>query len=346
MSMIERSIDGMAALSGQLGAILQRRLREMGGIALISLAMMAALALATWSVQDPSLSHATDAPVHNLLGMPGAVAADLMMQLLGLGSLALLLPIAVWGYRLLGHRPLSHERLRVLLWLVGAALAAAFASCLPKSLHWPLPSGLGGVIGDAVLWLPLALLHVRLAGAIRFAAAILFGVAALLAFAGAAGMLWRDAADDFDDEAPAEDDDSGWISLGRLAHYLLSFRARLARLFGRRRRTPLGLREEGGAPRRRIEPRLGGRGGAQCRRRRARGGRNRAAAAPAARAATAPLGRRLRSSRARIAHAAEQDRPRHRQLGNIAGKRHRARRRARAISACAARSSMRGPVRW
>ena len=48
----------------------QRRLREAGGIALISLAMMAALALATWSVHDPSLSHATNARVHNLLGRP------------------------------------------------------------------------------------------------------------------------------------------------------------------------------------------------------------------------------------------------------------------------------------
>ncbi len=122
MSMIDRSLDGMAFLSGQLGAILRRRLREVGGIALISLAMMAALALATWSVRDPSLSHATDAPVHNLLGRPGAIAADLLMQLFGLGSLALLLPIAVWGYRLLGHRPLSRERLRVVLWLFGAAL--------------------------------------------------------------------------------------------------------------------------------------------------------------------------------------------------------------------------------
>ena len=66
MSMIDRSLDGMAVLSGQLGAILRRRLREVGGIALVSLAMLAALALATWSVSDPSLSHATDAPVHNL----------------------------------------------------------------------------------------------------------------------------------------------------------------------------------------------------------------------------------------------------------------------------------------
>ena len=37
---------------------------------LISLAMMAGLSLASWSVQDPSLSHATDAPVHDLLGVP------------------------------------------------------------------------------------------------------------------------------------------------------------------------------------------------------------------------------------------------------------------------------------
>ena len=157
MSLIDRSLDGITFLSGQLGAVLQRRLREVGGIALVSFAMIAALALATWSVHDPSLSHATDAPVHNLLGRPGAIAADLLMQLLGLGSLALLLPIAVWGYRLLGHRPLSHERLRVVLWLLGAVLTAAFVSCLPRSSHWPLPSGLGGVIGDAVLRLPATL---------------------------------------------------------------------------------------------------------------------------------------------------------------------------------------------
>ncbi len=206
MSMIDRSLDGMASLSGYLGAVLQRRLRELGGIALISLAMMAALALATWSVQDPSLSHATDAPVHNLLGMPGAIAADLMMQLLGLGALALLLPIAVWGYRLLGHRRLSHERLRVLLWLLGAVLTAAFASCLPKSPRWPLPSGLGGVVGDAVLRLPVWVLHTPLAGMSRLAAALVLAGAALFTFAGAAGMLWRGAADDYDEDE--EDDEA------------------------------------------------------------------------------------------------------------------------------------------
>src|SRR6266851_2005665 len=209
MSMIDRSLDGMASLSGQLGALLKRRMREVGGIALLSLAMMAALALATWSVHDPSLSHATDAPVRNLLGHPGAITADLLMQLLGLGALALLLPIAIWGYRLLGHRPLSRERLRMLLWLFGAVLAAAFASCLPRSAHWPLPCGLGGN---------------------RLAATIVLGMAALVAFAGAAGIIWRDAPDDDEDdeeEAAEADDEGGWISLGWLIHEVLSIRARI-----------------------------------------------------------------------------------------------------------------------
>jgi S-DNA-T family DNA segregation ATPase FtsK/SpoIIIE len=254
MSMIDRSLEGMASLSGHLGGLLKRRLREVSGIALLSLAMMATLALATWSVQDPSLSHATDAPVRNLLGHPGAITADLLMQLLGLGSLALLLPIAVWGYRLLGHRPLSREKLRMLLWLFGAVLAAAFASCLPRSAHWPLPCGLGGVIGDAALRLPTQLFGVPMVGANRLAAAIVLGIAALFAFAGAAGIIWRDTADDDDEEEESvEDDDSAWISLGRLMHAVLSFRARIARLF--RRRT-MQATPRPAPPRQRVEPRF------------------------------------------------------------------------------------------
>ncbi|HXL66673.1 MAG TPA: DNA translocase FtsK 4TM domain-containing protein, partial [Xanthobacteraceae bacterium] len=150
MSTVDRSLDGMAFLSGQVGAVLRRRLREVGGIVLITFALMTALALATWSVDDPSLSHATDAHVHNLLGRPGAIAADLVMQLLGLGSLALILPLSVWGYRLLGHRPVTRRRIRILFWVFGAVFTAAFASCLPRGGRWPLPCGLGGVVGDAI----------------------------------------------------------------------------------------------------------------------------------------------------------------------------------------------------
>src|ERR1700691_3392703 len=225
MSLMERSREGMATLSGHLGVALQRRLRELCGIALLSLAVAAGLALATWSEQDPSLSHATKAPAHTLLGVPGATAADLLMQLFGLGSLALLLPVAIWGYRLIGHRPLNHERVRVALWAVGTALSAVFASCLPRTAHWPLPSGLGGVVGDALLRLPAALLHRPPSASTgpHFITAFVPGIAALVSFAGAAGIIWRDRTDEEYEEVDKpqrraetkdEDDDedeSAWI---------------------------------------------------------------------------------------------------------------------------------------
>ena len=66
---------------------MRRRLSELAGLALIVLALLGAIALATWSVQDPSLSHATQKPMHNLLGFPGAIFSDLAMQLLGLAAI-------------------------------------------------------------------------------------------------------------------------------------------------------------------------------------------------------------------------------------------------------------------
>jgi S-DNA-T family DNA segregation ATPase FtsK/SpoIIIE len=262
MSMIERSLDGMAALTGELGAMARRRVTELCGIALISLTMMTALALASWSVTDPSLSHATDAPVRNWMGWPGAVVADLMMQLLGLGALASILPVAIWGYRLLGHRPMGRERLRVIMWPIGAVLAAALASCLPRSTHWPLPCGLGGVIGDAILRLPVVLFHVPLRGGNSVIAGTVLGAAAVLAIGFASGLLWRDVDaedDEEDEEEPTEqsedDSDRSWISLGGLMHSFLSLRARLARLFGSRKRRPMPSAD--GVLRERIEPRFG-----------------------------------------------------------------------------------------
>src|SRR3954452_17520591 len=191
-------------LSDELRAALRRRLHEIVGVALIAIAGVAALALATWSVQDPSLSHATNAPVRNMLGLPGAIGADLMMQLLGIATIALLFPRAAWGWRLLTHRPLDRERVRALLWIAGAFAAAGFASCLPPSKAWPLPTGLGGVIGDALLRVPAWVFGAPLSGAPRFAVAIVIGIAAFVALALAAGFGWRKSEDDETSEAPAK----------------------------------------------------------------------------------------------------------------------------------------------
>jgi S-DNA-T family DNA segregation ATPase FtsK/SpoIIIE len=212
---------------------LRRRLRELGGLTLIVLATLVALALATWSVQDPSLSHATNAPVRNILGVPGAIVADLLTQLFGLAALAFILPIAIWGWRLVTHRPMQRERVRLLFWLLGVLLTAGCAAALPRSSAWPLPVGLGGVIGDWMLRLPTALSGGTLAGPARIAVAVASGAGMLLCFAVAAGFGWRAEGDDA--EGPLEEDEArGWVPLGWITHGFLSLKARLARALTRR----------------------------------------------------------------------------------------------------------------
>jgi len=151
----------------------------------------------------------------------------------------------------------------VMLWLFGAVLAAAFASSVPRTAHWPLPCGLGGVIGDALLRLPMELFGLPMTGTYRLAATVVLGAAAIVAFAGAAGLIWQDDdrdyaardAEDEEDDATAEetDDDRAWISLGWLTHEMLSLRARIARLFRGRVPAPAARPT---APRARVEPRF------------------------------------------------------------------------------------------
>src|SRR5262245_65177522 len=146
MPAINSGLSTLSFLPDAVRDALRRRLRELAGLALIALAVLLSLALATWSVQDPSLSHATNAPVRNTLGVSGAIVADLLIQLLGVAALALVLPVAIWGWRLASHRPLQRERILLVFWILAVLLGAACAAALPRSATWPLPVGLGGVI--------------------------------------------------------------------------------------------------------------------------------------------------------------------------------------------------------
>jgi S-DNA-T family DNA segregation ATPase FtsK/SpoIIIE len=60
--------------------LIARNLRGAAGLAIIAGLAGVAVALATWSAADPSLSNATRAPAHNALGFFGASIADLMID--------------------------------------------------------------------------------------------------------------------------------------------------------------------------------------------------------------------------------------------------------------------------
>ena len=139
-----------ALLPRTMKAFLRRRLREFMGLVLLGAALLLTVALATWSVSDPSLDRAVDGDIRNMLGWPGAVVADLLIVQLGLAAL---LPVAVltaWASRLFALRPLNRPHAR-LLWLLPAIIAAAgFLAAWPTPARWPLGTGLGGNLGDAL----------------------------------------------------------------------------------------------------------------------------------------------------------------------------------------------------
>ena len=68
---------------------LRDRTNEAMGIAALFAAGWAALALASWNPADPSLNHATTVEPQNWLGTDGALAADLMLQAVGVSPFRL-----------------------------------------------------------------------------------------------------------------------------------------------------------------------------------------------------------------------------------------------------------------
>ena len=126
---------------------------------------------------------------------------------------------------------------------------------------WPLPTGLGGVAGDAVLCVPAWIFGSPLGGFTRFILCILFGLATVVTLLLAARIPDRakkSAAREVDsDEVERDEADGDHASawLGMIVHALLSWKARIGRMIRGdvRARTPMPVSQ---GPR--HEPRFDG----------------------------------------------------------------------------------------
>jgi S-DNA-T family DNA segregation ATPase FtsK/SpoIIIE len=171
-------------LPGAVESGLRQLLFRGYGLGFVAVACAAWASLATWSIYDPSFNNATQATPRNVLGGWGAIVADLAMQSLGLAAIILFLPLAAWGWHLALRTVPERRRTRLLIWPLAVLLLSAALSALPQPKSWPLPNGLGGILGD--LFMTGALfIGVLPAAAASFVAGLLFLVAgtSLLLFA-------------------------------------------------------------------------------------------------------------------------------------------------------------------
>jgi S-DNA-T family DNA segregation ATPase FtsK/SpoIIIE len=236
----------------RLANIFRRQFYILFGLGLLALTGAAVGALATWNVADPSLSHATDNPVTNALGYPGAVFSDIAMQFFGLASVPVLLPLVIWSLLLMTRGGISRIAKRSFAWLAAALLFAAIASCFAVPESWPMPIGLGGVFGDMMLRIPGIFIGTFPQGAIASGIALVLAFPALWLCLFASGIIGRRevladtpaargaAEDDFEDDDNDDETASGGISqfVGAMTHTMLSATATFRRLTGMKRRKP------------------------------------------------------------------------------------------------------------
>eukprot|EP01037_Dinobryon_pediforme_P014119 gene14119-14238_t len=236
---------------------LRRRAAEVLGLALLAGVTACYAALITWSAQDPSLNHAVNGPVHNVLGRAGAFTADLLMQLTGLSSTVILAPLAIWGWQLMLYSGLTQPKLRLFLWVLGSIAAAATIAYFPVTDRWPLRTGLGGVMGDYVLRLPhllagssrllniLAGVGISLTALLSLTACIGYGLTTesddeledyVRDNARTKNLSGRHADLDFEPEDLAGEPGLGLVSLGALFHLVLSLKSAISRFRNRPRK--------------------------------------------------------------------------------------------------------------
>jgi S-DNA-T family DNA segregation ATPase FtsK/SpoIIIE len=197
-----RSISLNFPGDGTVRRLVRRNLSAIAGLAVLALAAAIAASLATWAVDDPSFSHATDHAVRNVLGFPGAIVSDLLTQLFGLAASLALVPPVAWGWRAVFAQPTRLAWTTAATW-VAAALAAALAlASVPVPSSWPLPTGLGGVLGDLLLKVPASLIGHDPSGLGAVAFAFLVAALALGLILHACGLILRfDAGVSADDES-------------------------------------------------------------------------------------------------------------------------------------------------
>ncbi|MDO8881415.1 DNA translocase FtsK, partial [Pseudotabrizicola sp.] len=138
-------------LDQDTAAMLERRGRELVGLALLLGAVLFAAMLGSYSPEDPGWMVATDEPANNMLGRFGAAVASTLMIIGGKGAWMLPLILGVWGVRFVLHRGADRAVGRIVFAVIAVALASVFAATLVPGAGWPHSFGLGGLFGDTIL---------------------------------------------------------------------------------------------------------------------------------------------------------------------------------------------------
>jgi S-DNA-T family DNA segregation ATPase FtsK/SpoIIIE len=165
-------------------AAIEKRGRELIGIGLFVVGLMVAMMLWSYAPDDPNFMSATDAPVQNWLGRPGASFAAALFMIVGYASWMLPVVLMAWGLRFTLHYGQDRALGRIIFAPIAIAATSIYAATLSPRVGWDETFGLGGHFGDMVLSILLTILPFGATFAVKLMSLIMgLGVATLMAFA-------------------------------------------------------------------------------------------------------------------------------------------------------------------
>src|SRR5215475_7938568 len=130
---------------------LHRRMMELVGVGVAAAGVILLLALFTYNPADPSLNHATGGAPHNILALPGAYTADLLLQTFGLAIVLVPVALITWGVRLVRTHHLGFFGLRLSLLLLALLMMSVACIGLGDVGAAATHTGPGGLVGMALI---------------------------------------------------------------------------------------------------------------------------------------------------------------------------------------------------
>jgi len=138
-------------LDSKTQAVLEQRTKELLGLGLFVVGVLAVMILGSYVPEDPSWLSVTDEPAMNLLGRFGASIASPLFIIVGWGAWGFAAVALVWGSRFMFHWGGERALSRIIFAPIWIALVSVYASTHVPASEWTHSFGLGGLFGDTVL---------------------------------------------------------------------------------------------------------------------------------------------------------------------------------------------------
>ncbi|MEO1473345.1 MAG: DNA translocase FtsK 4TM domain-containing protein [Pseudomonadota bacterium] len=187
-----RTLTDMPMTEARLRSVSDPVWRMLTGAFAFALGVFVCGSVGSYVPADPSWNAATSVEPQNLFGAAGAVFADLARQSFGWSAWTAGLAAMIGG----AMRTVLIGQPRIYRWCLGILFVPLSAACFaawPVPASWPLSAGLGGVVGDGLLWLAVFPFRALMLPVPEALAGIVLGLAAAWCASTAMGFGRRDA---------------------------------------------------------------------------------------------------------------------------------------------------------